>query len=694
MCGTTMRRIKRLDLDCLIFDLRNGREFQPLSLYPGVWGRRCNPDLLEALLRFAKPEKWLRETLVAAHLFYPESTPEWARPWLIQNAPGVMGADLATLERARWMRFYVPVADERSSYSWELMAGLGLGLSLVAPASNGAFAPDSVAALEVVDRLVRQKWGEGCCFRLVCPSVIGPVICGPSLGLPAYLAAAACHEGLEDLQILATGQLDDSGRVLPVRYVQSKLNSAEVTPKLFFYPQDNDPPTSDVECVPVSHVSEALEVVACNKPGLGLKIAQVEKALHAGKGLAREICSFRGEMVFWLRRNRDRVAAGLASDVALMELVQHVEIWCDSTRQNEPELGNAVLECLPLEFVERVSRDDATLGWALCVLQMDRANHGGRLEEFKRWRLLAEGLRPRISESEDAARHLALHYVQVIIGDRHNRYVFSENIPEDEYAGPEVMDMERAFARLRARGQCREDTHLGKYYGTLGQNLGFCGPSLLKECLRYLNLAIACFCADSPQSQFERSRDMIYKVFALSSAGQTDDAFMAMREIPKLWQEGQWNLKVMNEYQMHALLRVHVDSGNGMCKELWEEISDLWKQTKPICHPWQLNLYNLGLLASGREASYSMLLDSVKCCLSSEAGQTIKIMALLPLAELQARGYHILDMENQVQRACFPLQAKEFSQEHFACLGQAKTAVDVLTIVQKEKNSLFPYTYR
>ena len=76
MCSMTMRRIKRLDLDCLIFDFRNGREFQPLSLYPGVWGRRCNPDLLEALLRSAKPETWLRETLVAAHLFYPESTLE------------------------------------------------------------------------------------------------------------------------------------------------------------------------------------------------------------------------------------------------------------------------------------------------------------------------------------------------------------------------------------------------------------------------------------------------------------------------------------------------------------------------------------------------------------------------------------------------------------------------------------------
>lgn len=688
-----MRRSKRLDLDCLIFDLRNGRDFQPLSLYPGVWGRSCNPDLLEALLRSAKSEKWLRVTLVAAHLFYSKSTPEWAWPWLLQNAPGVMGADLATLERARWMRFYVPVADERSSDSLELMAGVGLGLPLVPPASIGAFAPNSVAALEVADRLVRQKWGEGCCFGLVCPSVIGPVICGPSLGLPAYLAAAACHEGLVDLQVLATGGLDDSGRVLPVRYVQSKLKSAKVTPKLFIYPQGNESPVSDVECVPVSHVSEALEVVACNKPGLGLKIAQAEKAMQSGKGLASEICSFRSEMAFWIRRNRDRVAAGLASDAALMELVKHVEIWCDSTRQNEPDLGNAVLECLPLEFVERVSREDAALGWVLCVLQMDRANHGGQLEEFKRWRLLADGLRPRISESEDAARHLALHYVQVIIGDRHNRYVFSENIPEDEYAGPEVKEMQRAFERLRARGLCREDTRLGKYYGTLGQNLGFCGPGLLKECLRYLDLAIACFCADSPQSQDERNRDVIYKVFALSSAGQTDDAFVAMQKIPGLWQGGKWNLKAMNQYQIHALLRIHVDQGCGVDLRLWQRIADVWQAQSKRSHPWQLITYNLGLLAPDKEHACRMLMDSVTICQSQESGPTIQAMALLPLAQLHTIDRCLPEMETCVRRVLASLYWAGLSREHFFCVLHNKNIDEILLIVQMKKNYLFPYMY-
>lgn len=683
-----------MDLDCLIFDFSNGRDFQPLSLYPGVWGRRCSPDLLEALLRSAKPEKWLRETLVAAHLFYPESTPEWALPWLLQNAPGVMGADLAVLEQARWLRFFVPVADERSSHSWELIGGVGLELPLLAPACEGAFAPDSVAALEVVDRLVRRKWEVGCCFGLVCPGVSGPVICGPSLALPAYLAAAACHEGLVDLQILATGHIDDSGRVLPVRYVQSKLNSARVIPRLFLYPQGNDSPASDVECVPVSHVSEALEVVACNKPGMGLKIVQAEKALHGGQGLAREICSFRGEMAFWLRRNRDRVATGLASDAALRELVRHVELWCNSTHQNEPELGNAVLECLPLEFVERVSRDDTALGWALCVLQMDRANHGGRLEEFKRWRLLADGLRPRISESEEAARHLALYYVQVIIGDRHNRYVFSENIPEDEYAGPEVMDMQRAFERLGVRGLCREDTRLGKYYGTLGQNLGFCGPALLEECLRYLDLAITCFCADSSQSQSERSRDAIYKVFALSSAGRVDDAIEGLRQLPGLWTEGQWNVQAMDSYQKHALVRVHVDQGCGMDIVLWQRIADDWRTKAKRSHPWQLITYNLGLLAPNEDETFRFLMESLAICQSQESGPTIQAMALLPLAQIYAVGHSLPEMETLVRRAMAPIHGEALSKEHFFCVLQSESIDEVLQTVQREKNLLFPYTYR
>lgn len=689
-----MRRIERRDLDCLSHDLERGGSGYALDPHPNIWGRHCSAERLEELLRAAKLGDSLREALVVAHLLYPQRTPAWVKPWLLRNAFSVTGADLGLLDRARWRDFFVPVADEHSGYLWRLLVGIGSDLPLVATAGAKAFTLDSLRALEVVSRLVQEKWEEGCCFGLASPGVSGPVISGQSLGLPCYLAAAACIEGLPDTQILSTGQLDEFGEVLPVKYVQTKVNSANSSFKLIIYPQGSEPPESRLECVPVAHACEALAVMACYQPGMGNKIVQAENALRSGRGLAREICSFQNGMVSWLMRNRQAISEVVTTDTSLAELVTQLKRWCDSTLQCEPELGRAVLQCLPLELVKKVAVDDALLAWTICVLQMDRMNHTGSLPEFEEWRAQADELRPRIVSTQDAASLLALHYVQSVIGDRHNRYVFSVELPEDEDAMFEVGAMEETFRRHQAGGGRREDGRLGRYYGTIGQNYGFCGPDFLGETLRYLELAISCFCADSQMSEKERNRDLLYKVFALSSAGRTDDALETLSGIPRLWMQGRWNLGEMDQYQLHALLRAHVDSGNGMRAALLHEISDLWRSQRKRSHPWQLIAYNLGLLESDKVASYHMLSESQSICLSPETGPTIKVMALLPLAQLHSAGYSLSDMDDQVRRAIAPVCSKDLSGEHFACLMQARTTEEVLRIVQKEKARLFPYSYR
>lgn len=689
-----MHKIDRRDLDCLSFDCGMGRRGYGLPPHPAIWGRHCTAERLGELLRAARPEDSLPEALMTAHLLYPQRTPEWARPWLLRNAFGIMGVELEVLERARWRAFSVPVADRTSGHLWNLLVGVGKDMPLVATAAARAFAPDSLDALSVVDRLVREKWGAGCSFAIAAPGGSGPIISGPSLGLPCFLAAAGCCEGLPDIRILSTGQLDGFGAVLPVEYVQIKVDSAEGCCQLFLYPQGSKAPVSRLECVPVAHVGEALAVMACYQPGMGLKIAQAEKVLQAGQGLAREICSFRTGMSVWLQRNRDAIAAGLASDPSLGELVQQLQLWCDSTLRHDPELGSAVLKCLSLELAWKVSEESAQLAWSIGVLQMDGANHRGSLVEFARWRALVDRLRTKIDSFENAGRHLTLYYVQAIIGDRHNRYVFSEELPKDEDAMSEIMEMEAAFELLRAKGRCRENTRLGRYYGTLGQNYGFCGPGFLVQCLRHLDLAISCFCADSVRSEKERNRDQLYKAFALSSAGRTDDAVETLRGITGLWGQGHWNLKDMNPYQTHALLRAHVDSGNGMDAGLWQSIAGLQGGQARRAHPWQLITYNLGLLAPDSDAAYRMLRESLALCLAPEAGPTIQVMALLPLAQLHAAGHCLPDMDDHFRRAIAPVYGTDLSREHFVCLIQAGTTDEILRRVQKEKVRLFPYSYR
>lgn len=688
-----MIRIDRRDLDCLLVELRNGQEIRPVAPHSNVWGRNCEEGL-EVLIQAAGPRAWLRETLVKAHLLYPKSTPAWAEPWLLRNAPDVMGVGLANLEQGQWGSFAVPVADERAGYVWELIVGVGSGLPLVAPSSEKSFSPDSLRSLEMVNQLVRDKWGKSCCFCLSSPGVSAPVISGLSLGLPSFLAAAACVEGLPDLRILATGQLDESGAVLPVTYLQKKVDSAKGSFDLFIYPQGSGAPVSDFECVPVTHVAEALVVMSCYRPGVGLKIVQAEKALRSGQGLAREICSFQTGMFLWLQRNRDAIANGLVSDPSLGELVRQLQCWCDSTLQNDPVLGGAVLKCLPLEFVEKVSEVDPELAWTIAVLQMDSSNHRGLIVEFGRWKTLADRLRPKIADVQQAGQHMAMYYVQAIIGDRHNRYVFSIDVPGDDEALFELKEMEDAFGRQRARGTCREDGRLGRYYGTLGQNYGFCGPDYLGETLGCLDQAVSFFCADSKRSEKERDRDLLYKVFALSSAGRTNDAFEILRGIALLWDHEGWNLNGMDPYQIHGLLRVHADSGAGMDAHLWHGLEGVWKRQAMRPHPWQLISYNLGLLAPDRATALCMLKQSLALCLSPENGPTIKVMALLPLAQIHALGFRLPDLEELSRQALAPVHGKELSEDHFAELLQAESIEELLQMVQKEKKRLFPFSYR
>jgi len=150
----------------------------------------------------------------------------------------------------------------------------------------------------------------------------------------------------------------------------------------------------------------------------------------------------------------------------------------------------------------------------------------------------------------------------------------------------------------------------------------------------------------------------------------------------------------MDSYQIHALLRVHTDAGNGLEAGLWQEIADRWRCLGRRCHPWQLIAYNLGLLAPDRAAAGRMFKDSLSLCLSREGGPTIQVMALLPLARLHAGGHHLDGMETMVRQALEPVRDNLLSADHFASLMQTEAWADLLTTVQRDTALLFPYSYR
>lgn len=686
-----MKTANNGDLESLCFDGEDGVADWQVRPHPRIWGR--NPQALPDVLHRSPDQRTFKLILLASHLLWPTDTPSWAKPLLGQTATDLLGAELALLEMLCWRQIFVPVAAGELGRLHVALVGSGETVPDSTSWNARVLADDSRRALDVARWLARLHARHDSCFLFLCSASRQPIIEGDSLGLPCYLGAVAAAGNLSCGSILATGRLDKDGQVHPVEYLSHKLDAAGQGFTLFLHPAGcGAPGPAGLECVPVTHVREALEIMACGQPGMNLKIAHAEQVLQAGQGMAREICSFRSPMATWVWRNRDRVAMVLQEDPGIEELVPHLQKWTDSTLLLDVDLGNAVLDCLPVERIRDRKGLSARAVWEICVLQMTKANHRGDLASLQIWTDLANSLRSCIGRHDDCGRMLTLHFVQRLIGGKHNRFEFS-GLTEDHEVAEEVRELEMAYDRHCARHGSCSSAVLGKYYGTLGQHYGFLGPNYLEQALATLDKAIVYFHGEEKEQRQERDRDRLYQVFALSSAGRVDEAERVLRELENLWRDGAWNGSSMNPYQLHALLRLHVDAGRAMDSVLWHEIREKWQQG-PLGHPSQLISYNLGLLAKNSDMAIDLLRHSSRQCLADDSGPTIRVMALLPLARLYEIQPSDRVVSTQVDQALEPIRNGSLSTEHFRFVLDAGGWADVLSCVVKRRTELFPFSYR
>lgn len=684
-----MKTINNGDLASLWFDSADGVADWDVPPHPRIWGdaSRCFP----AVLRRCPDLRQLSAVLLATHLVHRQDTPPWAKPWLAQTAPDLLGVDLSVLERIRWRFVSVPVAAGDLGRLHVVLVGAGEGAPDCSAWNARLLAEDSRRALGVARKLVRLHADQDCCFLFLGTAGQHALIEGESLGLPCYLGAMAAAEDLSFVRFLATGRLDGEGRVLPVECLSQKLDAAGDGIALFLYPEGcAAPQASGVECVAVTRVREAIEVLACFGTGLALKIAQAERALGSGQSVARELCSFHADMAGWIRRNRKRIAPVLRDDPHLEELVRQMQRWTDSTRRHDIGLGNAALDCLFLEDIQPLCQTRPRLAWDICVLHMEKASHCGDIPAFRKWSERADALRPSVSIDDDGGRQLALHYVLALVGNQHNRYEFASSLPEDPDAAYELARLTRDHEDDCRRRGPRANSALGKYYGALGQHQGFLGPAFLGQALDFLDKAMGCFCGlDGREDQ---DRDRLYRVFALSSANRTDEAWAGLRGVTSLWRDEAWNVEAMNPHQLHALLRLYVDAGRVMDSGLWRDVHAAWSRGWQG-HPSQLIAYNLGLLAPAPDVAADTLRRSLDLCLCPASGPTIQIMALLPLARLHAVAPDVV-FADQVNTALEPVRSGLLCAEHFQVLLDAPDWTDVLNRVRAHTAALFPFSYR
>ena len=683
-----MRTSNHSDLESLYFDSQDGVADWNLPPHPRIWGQ--NLSALSIIFERCPDARRLERTLLASHLIWPESTPNWAIPWLTSLAPILTDRPLVVLKQASWRLASVPVAAGSQGRIHQFLIGAGYDLPIIA-SDEDALAHNSRQALLLVRNLIQSYSCHETCFVFLGPSRHGVVIEGESLALPCYLGALAAARNLELTSLLATGRLDRHGRVLPVDCLDQKLEVSASEVQLFIYPEGCVPPVSSkAECVAVSTIQEAADILICSQPGMNNKIVQADRTLGSGRGMAREICAFTSEMSFWLHRHRERISEVLRGDPHLEELISQLRRWTNSTLQVDVSLGNAVLACFTLEWVQE-ARLATRMAWDICTLQMDKANHSGDPVALREWADAADNLRPGIEQNGDCGRMLTICHVQKLIGAKHNRYDFPLSVEDDNIA-EEIREMEQVHARqCSRRGPC-SNAVLGQYYGTIGQHYGFLGPAFLDQTMNYLNRAIDCFHGDDNAARQEQDRDRLYQVFALSSADRRDKAEDILRNVDNLWLNKSWNINGMNPYQLHALLRLYTDAEISFDAGVWAEIHNTRLQ-KMTGHPSQLISYNLGLLAPDSTTATGILQRSAAQCRDAASGPTIQAMALLPLARLHSLEPD-LNISDQVDAAMSPVRTGALSTDHFSHLLTITDWKTILKSVSTHRAQLFPFTYR
>jgi len=605
------------------------------------------------------------------------------------------------LFRARWLCVPLPVVQGGQGRLVFLMLGLLPGGGRARPLEGNGFSPESITALQTALSLWNNQQADGVsdmpCWLLDTPAHDSP-LAGASLGLPAALGLHLLAEHRPwPAGLFATGGLDIRGIVLPVRGIRRKLEAVARHCGLFLAPSED----TLNEAVPAGVVSAAT-------------LADARLALECYGGGIRQtqdltVCRLVLHEPDQLPRQFDRLPVAFFRMPALHERMKQLrrEVLANAgklaplsrcLRRHSADLERAgTLRGLfrPEDILRLADVEPApALDW--CLGMMALHNHLGDVSGSRDWSACADAVMRAMGNS---AERFTLANKRMV-GERFNRYEFRLELPE--FFRSALQDRQRIHRMTGGN-----DATLGAMYGTLAQGFAYCGPGHLPRCRAALDQARQAFGRAHPA---ELPRLQSYLVLALLDAGKKRATEAALRDylgIPADADAVDWPAqaaRILTEGCADAPFRLHV-----LCRVLADrpdiaagtEPRARWRELHAAClrhntHPWQLvaiNLARLFLRAEGADDAERLLRHAVEICRTGQ--ETLRVMALLPLALLQA---HALANEQDYELAATigqKIRASAFiHQEHFHRLDGLSSGRDMLQQVYAARAALFPFSYR
>lgn len=657
------------------------------------------------------PAELCRCYLLAQTLLFPDQTPKWAESWFRETFdPDVyfQGIPWNSVRLGRWRAAPVLVVDATAAvHRRHFIVGVCPGApGEILPAwAEAVLDPEARSALtDACGAAARRGYLAAdqriCCFPLVPPDA-GIQIQGRSLGLAAALAMVSAakgetiHEG-----IAATGSVSSQGRVGPVGHLDKKTawaagwtDGVGGPVRAFLYPAEQTRPhVEKLERLPVSDLDQAWMFACLFTPGREGALMRFSEMLQNPDALVRNIPAVPPDWIRWALKN-DRiqpVMADVASDPALFSSL--VDGFEPAVKRGDLPAADAVSDLIDSSVVSTVRAHAPLAAFRWCGVNLSLANHHGDIRGAGAWASQGEDLIPLARcASLEAVADFYNHYCVFL----HNRYRFCPHPPAHFQSVLELLEEQYAI-RKKA---CPAFPVLGRLYGTLAQHLAFCGPDYLDQVEAVSEKArIALGRQTVPEYRPEWLRQYSYLAYACLDAGETvkaEQALFAYLEVDG-WDDVWPRLDGLNRWAHALLARFLADAGDDALRLAYHD-----RVRVPIArktgHPWQLWCWNRGRIAGvlgDSDGAEKWFRCGIERCVQSSAGETIFMMALLPLSGLLALGTSWSDGDFPSD-ADMRSAARRVNERHFRVLTEGSIPFsEILEQVWACPGDLFPFSYR
>ena len=573
------------------------------------------------------------------------------------------------------------------------------------------FDPAALAAVRTAARAARDLCGTPGDFRLVCYPLTQPPASGPgagpprfqgsSLGLPLALGFAALLNGHSPPpSVAATGRITKQGDIFAVGRLDVKKSGLETLRfKALIHPSDGSGfcPSGPLTCLPVSTLSQAYALFSLYAPESTQNLMLLSACLEDPEVLAKNIGSLPCAWLEWIvRHGLARTAIESLTDDPLL-FAACTDIFLQKTGAFDTSHARAVQALVPEQAIQEHTRTVPLSVFKWCTASLALANHCGDVETAEHWEATGQSLCDKIFGMDP---DLVADFYNHALVARHNRYHFSPQLPKTLIR---LLSFLETLYGPKCEFGCPTYPVLGRLYGTLMQHSAFCGPEYLDQTLAFFHKAVQALGQDRViEFREEWRRQYNYLTYALLDAGDragASQSLLAYFDCARMDDLADlictpdipftpWQTALAARYFAENAPHPDLD-------RIFNPLLQKFQSDPGSAHPRQLTAFNLGrtALALGQASrAVSLLHQSMDLCFSSDAGPTIRVMALLPISFLQDSALpppqQIHTWEQTIRSAASRLDTSHFSQVLNTPLMEIRSRIRQTPAVW------FPFNYR